>query len=309
MRRAALSRLRQTCVLVAWANLALAAAPIAAQTTPDLRAAPHVWLDKAGTPLPFQTHREILEYLREAEVVERRPIGQGVTGAERILLDRGGVRVRAAFRTVDEIQRGPFENLPASMRRVRDEAVFECAAYELSEALGLGRVPPTVPRRIGKTNGSVQIWFEQARRETDLVEKSVEPPDGTRWTLQKHVMHVFDALIANLDRNQGNILVDRDWTLWFIDHTRAFAQTDDLLDRKKVTRCSRDLWHALGNLDEASLRPRLEPFLTKPEIGALFKRRLELVKHIEGLIAANGEAAVLFDLDSPAAGTSDTPRP
>jgi hypothetical protein len=297
-----------TCAVVAWASLSLAAAPTGAQT-PDRRPVPHVWLDRAGAPLPFQTQREILEYLREAEVVERRPIGQGVTGAERILLERGGVRVRAAFRTVDETRRGPFENLPASLRRVRDEAVFECAAYELSEALGLGRVPPTVARRIGKANGSVQIWFEQARTETDLVEKSVEPPDGTRWTLQKHVMQVFDALVANLDRNQGNILVDRDWTLWFIDHTRAFAQTTELLNRKKVTRCSRDLWHALRNLDESSLQPRLEPYLTKAEIGALFKRRLELVKHIEGLIAAHGEAAVLFDLDSPTAAASDTPRP
>jgi len=292
------------------ATAALAGAPIEAQDTPGRRAAPHVWLDSAGKPLPFQTHREILEYLSSADVVSRSPIGRGITGAERLVLERGGVRVRAAFRTVDETQRGPFEGLPTSVRRVRDAAVFECAAYELSQALGLGRLPPTVCRKIGGKAGSVQIWFEGARTETDFAQKALEPPDPARWSLQKQLMYVFDALIANLDRNQGNVLIAPDWTLWFIDHTRAFAQTSELLGRKRITRCSRDLWLALRNLDEASLRQRLEPFLTKGEIGALLKRRIELVAHIEALIAAHGEAAVLFEMDPPAAESSDTlPRP
>src|SRR3990172_2238543 len=289
--------LRLACALVTTATASLAAAPVEAQATPERPAASHVWLDRAGEPLPFQTHGEILEYLRSAEVVDRSPIGEGTTGAERILLDREGVRARAAFRKVDETHRGPFDNLPMSVRRVRDAAVFECAAYELSQALGLGRVPPTVSRQIGKTTGSVQIWLEKAMIQPEFLKQSQDPPDVSRWNLQKHRMYVFDALIANLDRNQGNILVDRDGTLWFIDHTRAFAQTKDLLEPKKITRCSRDLWLALRNLDEASVQQRLEPFLTKGEIEALFKRRLALVAHIERLIAAEGEAAVLFEID------------
>jgi hypothetical protein len=289
--------LRAACALVAMTIASFTSTPLEAQTAPERREVPHVWMDSAGAPLPFQTHREITEYLRSAEVVGRSPIGQGVTGAERVLLERGGVRVRAAFRTVDETYRGPFQNLPMSVRRVRDEAVFECAAYELSEALGLGRVPPTVWRKIGKTAGSLQIWLEQARTETEILEKSLEPPDLVRWNRQKERMYVFDAMLANLDRNQGNILVDREWTLWLIDHTRAFTQVDELLEPKKITRCSRDLWLALRDLDVASLQPRLEPLLTKAEIGALFKRRIELVRHIEALIAAKGEAAVLFAID------------
>jgi hypothetical protein len=167
----------------------------------------------------------------------------------------------------------------------------------VSQALGLGRVPPTVCRRVGKTSGSVQIWVEQAMTQTEAAERSLVPPDRTRWDLEKHRMAVFDALIANLDRNQGNILIDRDWRLWFIDHTRAFAQTGDLLNRQRLTRCSRDLWLALRHMDEGSLRRRLEPFLTKAEIGALLERRQELVTHFEALIAANGEAAVLFETE------------
>jgi hypothetical protein len=212
-------------------------------------------------------------------------------------LEHDGIRVRGTFRSVNETKRGPFEGLPRSVRRVRDAAIFECAAYELSQALGLGLVPPTVPRRIGDTPGSVQIWLEQAKTESELAEQSFPAVDVARWNLQKHRMYVFDALIANLDRNMGNLLMDRDGRLWFIDHTRAFAQTRALLGREKVTRCSRDLWQALLDFDEASVTERLEPYLWKGEIRALLSRRVALVAHIEELIAAKGEAAVLFDID------------
>jgi hypothetical protein len=132
----------------------------------------------------------------------------------------------------------------------------------------------------------------------EFLEESPESSDGARWNLQKHRQYVFDALIANIDRNQGNILVDREGALWLIDHTRTFALSRDLPEPEKVTRCSRELWLAIRNLDEESVRQRLEPFLKKREIRALFRRRIELVKHIEGLIAAQGEAAVLFEIDS-----------
>jgi hypothetical protein len=300
--------LRTACGLLAIGTPSLAAPPTHTPPTAPARVRTHVWLDSAGKPLPFQTPRAILGYLRTAEVVGERPIGQGTTGAERILLDREGVRVRAAFRTVDRTYHGPFENLPLSVRRVRDAALFECAAYELSEVLGLGRVPPTVWRRIGKTSGSVQIWLEGALTQDRFLERSPERSDVARWNLQKQRMYVFDALIANLDRNQGNILVDREGTLWFIDHTRAFARTDDLLQPEKVTRCSRDLWLALRDLDEASLRSRLAPFLKKVELDALFKRRRALVARLEKLIAEEGESSVLFDLDPPGSPVGEPPR-
>ena len=36
------------------------------------------------------------------------------------------------------------------------------------------------------------------------------------------VVRLFDQLIYNTDRNLGNLLIDKDWRLWMIDHTRAF---------------------------------------------------------------------------------------
>jgi hypothetical protein len=285
------------CGLTAIVLGSLGASRLEAQTTPQPRQRPHVWLDSSGAPLPFQANREIVEYLRSAEIVDRKKLGQGTTGIERVLLDGGGVRVRAALRTFDKTYRGPFEGYPPSVRRVRDAGIFECAAYELSEALGIGRVPPTVCRQVDETPASLQIWFEHGMTQSDAAEKSLAPPDMGRWELEKDRIQVFDALIANLDRNQGNIMIDRDWSLWFIDHTRAFSPTRNLVWPDKVTRCSRGLWLALRNMDEAAVRQRLQPILTKAEIASLFKRRDELVARIDKLIAADGEAAVLFDLD------------
>jgi len=36
------------------------------------------------------------------------------------------------------------------------------------------------------------------------------------------VVRLFDQLIYNTDRNLGNLLIDKSWRLWMIDHTRAF---------------------------------------------------------------------------------------
>ena len=41
-------------------------------------------------------------------------------------------------------------------------------------------------------------------------------------------MKLFDQLIANIDRNQGNLLYDADWHLFLIDHSRAFTTRTSL---------------------------------------------------------------------------------
>ena len=50
-----------------------------------------------------------------------------------------------------------------------------------------------------------------------------------KTTKQIQIMRVFDELIQNRDRNQGNILWTNDWTMWLIDHTRAFRLGKELL--------------------------------------------------------------------------------
>ena len=49
-------------------------------------------------------------------------------------------------------------------------------------------------------------------------------------------MKMFDLLIANIDRNQGNLIYDSDWHLFLIDHSRAFIDKKDLKKRALLLR-------------------------------------------------------------------------
>ena len=259
----------------------------------------YVWLDVDGQPLPFQSHDTIRDVMRSASVVSREEIGRGVAGVERLVLEHENARFHAAFRHVDRNVRAES---PGSRRakKYRDAAIFEPAAYELSELLGLGRVPPVVERRIGTQDGTLQIWMEGTLAEDELIAADkLQPPDVKRWLRQKQILYVFDNLIANTDRNQGNILIDDSWTIWFIDHTRGFDRSARLPYPKKVTECERKLWTSLRELDEDTLRQRLEPYLESKEISTLLSRQKKLIDHIQKLIDKKGEDAVLFDLPPP----------
>jgi hypothetical protein len=289
--------------ILAAATAAVIALPCAGAAEAASGPAPYQWLDVDGKPLPFQDHAAIREALRSAEVISRKKIGRGVGGAEKLVLELGGTRFHAAFRTVDVTRRPPpTGGTTRPTMKYRDAAIFEVAAYELSELLGLGRVPPTVERRIGDVSGSVQIWLEGTMPEVELVEQeALNPPDEARWRRQKQVMRAFDCLIANTDRNQGNLLIDDQWNIWLIDHTRSFRRTTRLLDVDRLSSCERRLWTALNEVDEDTLTQRLDPYLERLEITNLLRRRLHLVRHFEQLIERNGEEAVLFDLPPPSA--------
>jgi cytidylate kinase len=94
----------------------------------------------------------------------------------------------------------------------------------------------------------------------------------------------------------GNILIDSDWKLWMIDHTRAFRRHDSLNNPNAIVQVERRLWDRLQNFDEADARQRLKPFLRGTEIDALFKRRLKIVEHVNKMIQQRGEADVIFEL-------------
>ena len=125
--------------------------------------------------------------------------------------------------------------------------------------------------------------------------RGLRAPNIIRWNKQMQTVRVFDALIGNWDRNQGNLLVDEDWTVWMVDHTRAFLRTDDLGDSKLLYQCDRNVWEKLQALDETDIRRRLEPYLRAQEVDAVLKRRAKLVSFFKAQIKNRGESEVLYE--------------
>jgi len=253
------------------------------------------WVDADGKMLPFYTDEQIEEFLRNSDVVERKNIEIGVTAPIRLRLAKGDMQVHAIFRYVDtKYDRVRMEDGRVRMN-LRDNCHFEAAAYELSRALGMNNVPPTVTRRIGNDNGTVQIWVYDAVMENERVEQEMRAPDRMAWIRQVQSMYLFDALIGNDDRTQQNILIDKNWKLWLIDHTRAFYSGAQSPNLGKVTFVEREFWEALQALDKAGLAETLGGSLSSSDVDQLLERRDRIVAHIQELIDTRGEGAVVYE--------------
>jgi hypothetical protein len=286
---------RRFTLLTLVATGVFVAGPSSAQST--LYPTDYVYLDTEGCSLPFQDKSTILEALRTGEIVEREQMSRGVAKNIKLNIEFKGVRFKAVMRLIDVTEK----EKTGSQRMVvkyRDSYIFESAAYELSEVLGIGRVPPTVERSVGEVGSTVQIWMEGTAPEDIMLEEGrLKPPNKTTWWKQKAIMWVFDALLANTDRNQGNLLIDENWDLWLIDHTRAFRETSVLFDVEHLDMCERKLWGALKETDDETIRKRLEPYLTSAELTKLFLRKQKLIKHFNKRIKKHGEDRILYDLN------------
>ena len=250
----------------------------------------YVYLGPDGEPLPFDNDEAIVDFLSNAAVLEKMKVGEGINEITKLLMERDGVRAHAAFRDVD---------ITETDRRVgdifflffRDSYIFDCAAYEMSLLLGMDNVPPTVLRTVDDTPGSVQLWVEGASR-TDTAD--FRPPETQPWIRQMWTMFLFDALIYNVDRNPGNLMVDADYMLWLIDHGRGFQRKSDLFNIEQVPMVDRLIWERLRALDGATITAALGEYLNSAEITALMNRHGRLLDHINARIEEVGADKVLF---------------
>jgi hypothetical protein len=200
--------------------------------------------------------------------------------------------VNAVFR---DVRINESRSLPSGTRvPFRDDYIFECAAYELSQLLGLDNVPPTVEREIQGKKGALQLWIEGSVTETDRRDQSPSLLDEERLSQQWQVMLAFDNLIYNDDRNRGNYLYDREGKLWMIDHTRTFRTDGELPYPTGIRYAERGLWEGLQKLDSADMRTHLQKYLGPPELESLISRKDRLVEYIQEMIAERGEEDVLF---------------
>ncbi|MGW1074096.1 SCO1664 family protein [Streptomyces sp. NPDC002537] len=185
----------------------------------------------------------------------------------------------------------------------------EVAAYELSEAMGWGLVPPTVLRDGPYGEGMCQLWIEASEDEsagTGLLALVDGDEPGRGWkavaradvgeertALLVHAdderlrrLAVLDAVINNGDRKGGHLLPAADGRLYAIDHGVTFNADDKLRTLlwgwagepltseavEALRRLSADL------ADGSPLAGRLAGLITPAEIDALRERVADLLR-------------------------------
>lgn len=218
----------------------------------------------------------IEEFLLNATVTLDEELDLGVTHPRRLTLERNGQRMRAVFKTLDtdpDIERRRWDDRYDKA----DRYLYEVAAYRVDRIIGLQMVPVAVQRKVDGQHGVLQYWVEDAVNETDRVQKKLGYGSDCGFHAQHALVNVFDMLINNVDRNTGNILYDRNWQVWLIDHGRSFGANDERPPelRGKQIVVTPPMAEALEAITKESLEP-LAPYLNRVQRRALVQRAQKL---------------------------------
>jgi hypothetical protein len=261
-------------------------------------------LARAQTPPPAPaaaippTADEMAAFLSKGRIVSIRDAGSGVTGSRRATLSYGAFTHDVHIQVVD-ISKPVFEAGKSVELNFQDTYRYNIAGYEIARLLGMHNVPMSVERSIDGKNAAFTWWVDDvAMDEKERIKRKTFGPDAGRATQQLYLMRVWDELIQNKDRNQGNILWTTTWDMWLIDHTRAFRLARTLLNPDQLTRIDRALLAKLRLLTADNIRAAVKGSLTVAEQAAVLARRDLIVAHFDARVASRGEATVLFDRQS-----------
>ncbi len=246
-------------------------------TPPKAESVPGVPIPVEGSKIWIGREGEFEAFLKQAKVERVTDVPVGVTKPKRAFVAPGGLAASFVFK----------ELMPSRKSGFFESYKSEIAAYELDKVIGMGMVPPTVERKHDGVTGSAQLWVEHCSllRDND----TTKSPDPGRWNRQVYRQRVWDNLTANIDRNQGNLLMDQAWNLILIDHSRAF--TASMTMPFPMTKIDKEFYEKLKALDEATIKARVGKWLydgPKP----ILKRRDKIIAHFDKMLAQYNEAAV-----------------
>jgi hypothetical protein len=235
-------------------------------------------------------------FLLQARILSRHGVRQGI-GTERATLALDGIEHEALIQAIDEydLKVQPTDDTEIGLR---DNWRSNVAAYRLDRLLGLRMVPVTVERRDELNEASFTWWVDDILIDgTSRLKTKLGGPAAEAWNRQMEAVRIFDQLIYIHNRQAGALLVDKDWRIWMIGHSRAFKGVPKLKSPKSLgARCPRGLLAALRRLDKATVEKSMVGLLDGPQIHGLLARRDAIVHHFEERIASSGEDAVLYDL-------------
>ena len=246
---------------------------------------PAGWRSQAATAPSVQSAKiwegrnvEFEEYIRTAVIDRVAEVPIGVTHPKRAFFKPGGLVASAAWKVLP----------PGRPSGYWESYKSEIAAYELDKLLDMRMVPVAVERKWDRETGAAILWLSPIHSWKEMEPK----PKPGKWVRQVARMKMFDNFICNKDRNAGNLLVDDDWNLFLIDHSRAFILDRDLA--VKMEHIDQVFWDRIQALDEPALMAALGKWLDRGAIRSMLARRDKMKIAIEKLVAANGAVAVFI---------------
>ncbi len=222
---------------------------------------------------------QLEEVMTTGKVLKMEDVPIGVTKPQRARLEDGSSFAWKPLR-------------PGYHKGYMESYKSEIAAYKLDRMLDMHMVPPIVERNMDGKTGAAVFWIDNVKGWS-----VAKPPQGPEpgWSLQLTRMKMFDLLIANIDRNQGNLIYDADWHLFLIDHSRAFIDKKDLKNLAPLGRVDRKLWEKMAALTLDDLDRGLEKWVGDKEKKALLIRRDLMAKNISELVKKRGETSVFYN--------------
>lgn len=157
----------------------------------------------------------------------------------------------------------------------------DLAAYRLDQLIELGMVPVTVPRKLGRADGSLLYVAPKSLDEQQRAEAgrggSATCPLPDQWD----AMFLFDALIYNRGRSQNRILYSTDrWQLMLVGHEYAFEAKKGRPPQLEAVELELNAsWRqALELLTEERVAAEFDGILDKRRQKALVQRRDALLE-------------------------------